>query len=320
MSWAHPLLLWLLAGLVGLAALSIWWRWWLRQRLARLGSPERVGVRRERLRLVLLWCGLAGTIAALAGPRWGSVVETRSATGADVVLLLDCSRSMMAEDLYPNRLEAARRKAQDLLRLAPGTRMALMPFAAVPVLRCPLTGDHQAIGEMLKDCSPDLFPAESGYQGTAIGTAVREALTVLGRQVERGQALVVMSDGADDNAESVRKAAEAAKAAGVPVLGLFLADPDKTAKLVLDGQEEVMTADRSSLELLAKETGGLCVNAVPDDRDVKALAEHLERSAAARPWEERRRTVASERFQWFLLPALLCLAAGALLPTRRRLP
>ncbi len=320
MSWAHPLVVWLLAGLVVLAGLSAWWQWWLRQRLARLGSPERVGVRRERLRLALLWLGLAGVLAALAGPRWGSVIETRSANGADVVLLVDCSRSMLAEDLYPNRLEVARRKAQDLLRLAPGTRMALMPFAAVPVLRCPLTGDHQAIGEMLKDCSPELFPAESGYQGTAIGAAAREALTILGRQVERGQAIVVMSDGADDNADSVRKAAEAAKAAGVPVLGLFLADPDKTAKLFLDGHEEVMTPDRTSLELLAKDTGGLCVNAVPDDRDVKALAEHLERSAAARPWEERRRTVASERFQWLLLPALLLLVAGATLPTRRRLP
>ncbi len=317
MSWAHPLLLWLLAGLLVLAGLAVWWQVWLRQRLARLGAPERIGIRRERLRLVLLWLGLAGVLTALAGPRWGSVTETRSANGADVVLLIDCSRSMLAEDLYPNRLEVARRKAQDLLRLAPGTRMALMPFAAVPVLRCPLTGDHQALGEMLKDCSPDLFPGD--YQGSAVGTGVREALTILGRQVERGQAVVVMSDGADDNTESVRKAAEAAKAAGVPVLGLFLADPDKTAKLVIDGHEEVMTADRSSLELLAKETGGLCVNAVPDDRDVKALAEHLERSASARPWEERRRMVASERFQWFLLPALLGLAAGALLPTRRKL-
>ena len=319
MSWAHPHLLWALAGLAALALIGAWWRARLRVRLASLGARERVGRRRERLRAGLLWLGLALTLIALAGPRWGAVTTTRTATGADVLLLIDCSRSMLADDLYPNRLEVARRKAQDLLRLSPGTRLALMPFAALPVLRCPLTGDHQALAEMLQDCSPDLFPAESGYQGTAIGRSVHEGLQVLGRQVERGQAVLIVSDGSDDDVEAVKKAAEEAKSAGVPVLGLFLGDPEKTVKMTIDGREEVMAADRSTLDTLASATGGICVNAVLDDRDVQALTEHLERSAAARPWEERHRLVASERFQWVLLPALLLLAAGALLPTRRAL-
>ena len=320
MSWAHPHLLWLLAAVAALAIVVGLWRLRLRLALAGLGAPERVGRVRERLRLVLLWSGLALVAVAIAGPRWGSVTTTRTASGADVLLLIDCSRSMMATDLYPNRLEVARRKAQDLLKRSPGTRLALMPFAALPVLRCPLTGDHDAIGEMLQDCTPDLFPAESGYQGTAIGLAVREGLQVLGRQVERGQAILVVSDGADDDKESVKRAAEAAKAAGVPVLGLFLGDPEKQVKLVLDGHEEVMDADRSSLDQLADATGGICVNAVLDERDVTALAEHLDRQAAARPWEERHRIVASERYQWALWPALILLAIGTLLPTRRRLP
>ena len=319
MTWAQPHLLWLLAALALAAGLSWWWRRHLAHRLASLGLPARVGQRREQLRLALLWLGLALVLVALAGPRWGAVTTTRTASGADVLLLVDCSRSMLADDLYPNRIEVARRKALDLLRLSPGTRLALMPFAALPVLRCPLTGDHEALGEMLQDCTPDLFPAESGYQGTAIGASVQEGLQVLGRQVERGQAVLIVSDGADDDAAAVKKAAEAAKAAGVPVLGLFLGDPEKTVKLTIDGKEEVMTADRSTLDLLAKETGGICVNAVLDDRDVQALAAHLERSAASRPWEERHRLVASERYQWVLLPGLVLLALGSFLPTRRRL-
>jgi len=319
MSWGHITWLWLLVAVVVLAGSGIWWRLAARRELVGLGAPVTVGRRREYLRMILLWLGLTAGVIALAGPRWGSVTETRTATGTDVVLVLDCSRSMLATDLYPTRMEAARRKSQDLLRLAPGTRMALMPFAALPVLRCPLTGDHQALGEMMQDCSPDLFPAESGYQGTAIGAAVAEALKILGGQGERGQAILVVSDGADDDLKAVQKAADSAKAAGVPVVGLFIGDPDKKVWLPIDGHDQVMTADRSTLEQLATATEGLCVNAVLDDRDVQTVAEFLATHTAQRPWEERRRMVASERFQWLLVPAILLLALGALLPTRRRM-
>jgi len=323
MSWGHALaflLLLVVAVLVGL-------RWWLAARLrrtqARVGAGEShltgsVGRRRERLRSVLLWSGLAFAVFALASPRWGAVEGTRSASGADVLIAIDCSRSMLADDLYPNRMEVARRKAQDLLRVAPELRLALMPFAALPVLRCPLTGDHQAIGEMLQDCSPELFPAESGYQGTAIGAAVREGLGVLGREVERGQAILVMSDGSDDDTEAVKSAGEAAKRAGIPVYGLFLGDTERTVKLVIDGKEEAMDSDRSTLDSMATTTGAISVNATTTDEDVRALTAHLTAHVAQRQWVENQRVVASERFRWFLVPAILLLSAGALLATRRK--
>ena len=323
MSWGFPGLLALLALVAVLAGLR--WGWAARRRRALAstgaGVPEltaSVGRRREGLRLVLLWSGLALATAALAAPRWGASEQTRSASGADVLIVLDCSRSMLATDLYPTRIATARRKALDLLRLAPETRLALMPFAAIPVLRCPLTGDHQALGEMLTDCSPDLFPAEAGYQGTAIGAAVREGLGVLGRQVERGQAILVMSDGADDDATAVKEAAEKAKAAGVPVYGLFLGDSERKVSLAIDGKDEVMTSDRTTLDTLATATGAISVNATTTGEDMQALASHIAGAVAQRPWEERRRVVASERYQWLLLPAILLLAAGALLPTRRK--
>lgn len=325
MSWGHPLLLLALAAVALLAALRWWWGTARRRALAPTGAglahlTTTVGRRRERLRATLLWLGLALGALALAGPRWGASEQTRQATGADLLLVLDCSRSMLASDLYPTRLEVARRKASDLLRLAPETRLALMPFAAVPVLRCPLTGDHQAIGTMLADCSPDLFPAGDGYQGTAIGAAVREGLGVLNRQVERGQAILVMSDGSDPDGAAVRQAAEAAKAAGVPVYGLFLGDTERRVSLAIDGRDEVMSADRSTLDGLATATGAISVNATTGDEDVQALLAHLSGAVAQRPWEERQRVVASERYLWLLLPAIALLAAGALLPTRRRTP
>lgn len=325
MSWGHPLLLLAVGAVAILAALRWWWGAARRRALAPTGAglahlTASVGRRRERLRAALLWLGLALGALALAAPRWGASEQTRQATGADLLLVLDCSRSMLAGDLYPTRLEVARRKAMDLLRLAPETRLALMPFAAVPVLRCPLTGDHQAVGAMLADCSPDLFPAGDGYQGTAIGAAVREGLGVLGRQVERGQAILVMSDGSDPDGAAVQQAAEAAKAAGVPVYGLFLGDTERRVSLSIDGRDEVMSADRSTLDGLATATGAISVNATTGDEDVQALLAHLGGAVAQRPWEERQRVVASERYLWLLLPAIALLAAGALLPTRRRTP
>jgi Ca-activated chloride channel family protein len=323
MSWGLPAAFLLLVALAALAALRWWWGNRVRRTQAGVGAgaphlTASVGRRRERLRAVLLWAGLGSACIALAAPRWGAAESTRSASGADVLIAIDCSRSMLADDLHPNRMEAARRKAMDLLRVAPELRLALMPFAALPVLRCPLTGDHQAIGEMLQDCSPELFPAEHGYQGTAIGAAVREGLGVLGREVERGQAILVMSDGSDEDAEAVKQAAEAAKKAGIPVYGLFLGDTERKVTLVIDGKQQAMDADRSTLDGLATATGAISVNATTTDEDVQALAAHIANSIAQRPWIERQRVVASERFRWFLIPAILLLTAGALLATRRK--
>ncbi len=323
MTWAFPWLWWSIPLLIALGSLSWWWRRRTMLALVSTGAgidehTPTVGRRRETMRWWLGWGGLLLALIALIGPRWGSSTETRSANGADVLLVIDCSRSMLATDLYPNRMEVARRKAQDLLKRSPGTRLALMPFAAVAALRCPLTGDHQAIAAMLDDCSPDLFPADAGYQGTSIGVAVREGLAVLNRQVERGQAILVMSDGSDEDLGSVSKAAEAAKAAGVPVYGLFLGDTERTVTLDIDGRSEVMSADRTTLDQLATTTGAISVNATTDDADVQALIQHIDGVVAKREWEERRRVVASERYQWFLAPAILLLAVASLLPTRRR--
>ena len=195
---------------------------------------------------------------------------------------------------------------------------ALMPFAAVPVLRCPLSGDHSAIESMLEDCTPALFPAENGYQGTAIGDAVQAGLKVLGKPTDRGQSIIIMSDGADDDKASVDAAAAAAKALGIPIYGLFFGDPEREVSIVIDGKEEVMRADRTTLDVLATATSGLCVNARSDPEDIRVIHDHMRTHVVQLPWEERRRIVQSERYQLVLLPAFLLIALGMLIPTRRR--
>lgn len=321
-TWSHPMLLGLLP-LVPLALLvQIAWRRRLHQQQRRLGlgDPDldrRHSRSREVLRQVLLTSGLALLIVTLAGPRWGASSATRSDRGANLIFLLDCSRSMLAEDLYPNRLDTARRKARDLLADSPEHRVALIPFAAVATLRTPLTGDHQAAQEMLEECGPDLFPAELGYQGTAIGAAVELALK-LQRDGDRGQAIIIFSDGSDPDQAAVESAAEAAFQAGVPVYGLFLGDPESSVSLTIDGQEQTMNADRASLDLLARRSGAISVNASVDEADIHQLRQHLAAHVKQAPWEEQRRIVQSERYRWFLLPALALISLAHFLPLCRR--
>jgi len=326
MSWAHPLLAIILPLCVAASfLLAALWSRRVRHRQRSIGTgvahlTTSVGRRRESWRSGLLWSGLLLLAVSMAGPRWGSESVEQHQSGADILLLMDCSRSMLTTDIYPTRIEAARRKALDLLEEAPELRIALMPFAAVPILRCPFTGDHAALEEILKDCSPDLFPVEDGLQGTAIGAGVTEGLNLLSHGAERGQAILIMSDGLDDDQESVEKAAKAAKDAGIPVFGLFFGDPAVTSTLTIDGQSQAMNPERQTLEKLADATGGICVTATRDDADVTALIARIEHSLKLGVWESHARIVASDRYQWPLGIGILLIVAGTLLPSRRREP
>ena len=166
-------------------------------------------------------------------------------------------------------------------------------------------------------------PCYVGDRAIGLGEAVEELTPLLRRVVSD----LMVSDvpvgcflsGGIDSSVIAAFMAETAKAAGVPVYGLFLGDTERTVTLAIDGRDEVMKAERATLDQLATGTGAISVNATTTDEDVRALVEHISAGVAQRPWEERQRVVASERYQWLLLPAILLLTAGALLPTRRRI-
>src|SRR6266516_785 len=152
MRFAHPQLLWLLAVTVSLLAWFLWWAWRKRQTLiaqfvqSRLLAQLTVGVSplRQKIRLALVVFAVACALLALARPQWGFDWEEAKQRGLDIVLAIDTSRSMLAEDVRPNRLSRARLAALDLMRLARSDRLALVPFAGTAFLQCPLTLDDQA--------------------------------------------------------------------------------------------------------------------------------------------------------------------------------
>jgi len=148
---------------------------------------------------------LAG--AALAGPRWGVVMQKSNANSLDVLMAVDTSRSMMAEDLAPNRMTRTRLAIQELLELGEGDRFGLIPFAGSAFLQCPLTVDQEALRQHVNLVNVDVIPEG----GTKIGEAIGEAMKAFAKhQQESHKVLVLFSDGEDHDDEAVEKAREAA--------------------------------------------------------------------------------------------------------------
>lgn len=323
-SLVHPewsgwvLAVWLaVVAAVGLARLRA-----RRRRRLLLGDAPTGG--RDGARDVLALLALLAIGVALLGPRLGTRSERLPASGVDVVLLLDVSRSMDARDVPPSRLDRARQAADALLSgLAPGDRAALAAFAARGVLVTPLSRDRAALRELLPSLDTRLVRPGS----SRLGKGVRRALEAFDPASERPRVLVVLSDGedadgtADDGRADVLRAGARVVAvatgreagATIPNQGLELRDRR--------GQVVVTRRDAARLAALAQATDG---ELLPSDRfgavDASRLVAAVRRDAAGASeegWIERR--VPAVRVAPFALLALLLLAHDAAPRLRRPL-
>ena len=152
MTFANPYLLWLLLVLTPAMIAFFWWSWRKRQMLAtqfiqaRLLPALTVGIStaRQKIRLTLAVLAVVCVIVALARPQWGFDWEEAKQRGLDIVVAIDTSKSMLAEDIAPNRLARAKLAALDLMQQAKSDRLGLVAFAGSAFLQCPLTVDDAA--------------------------------------------------------------------------------------------------------------------------------------------------------------------------------
>lgn len=266
---------------------------------------------------------------ALAQPQCGSTTELTKRRGIDVVVVLDASKSMLARDVQPSRLERAKLELTTLLDELKGDRVGLVVFAGDAFIQSPLTSDYSAVKLFLRAVDPEQMP-----QG---GSNIGEALT-LARQVlenaDRGakeRVVVLLSDGEDLMGE-VSEAIEGLKQAHVEVLAVGVGSEQGEPipvynrqgafvdyKKDSNGDTVITRLDRAGLTLIAEETGG----AFYYQPKGVAMAQVLERIDKMQKSElESRVTVHyDERFQEFGVPGLVLLVAGMLLPPswRRRL-
>jgi Ca-activated chloride channel family protein len=216
-TFARPLLLLLLLGL------PLWW-WWRVRRLARLpGAPlsdvrpatgpvERLWI--ARLPVTLRSLCIAAWIIAIAGPRLGSARAELRSEGISIVLAVDISSSMLAEDFSPaNRLDVARRTATDFVRARSSDRIGLVAFAGEALTQVPITTDYPVVEEAIRQLRVGILE-----DGTAIGTAIATAANRLRRAPGKSKVLVLLTDG-ENNRGTVdpRTAAQAAATFGIRI-------------------------------------------------------------------------------------------------------
>ncbi|MDR2761567.1 MAG: VWA domain-containing protein [Planctomycetaceae bacterium] len=201
---------------------------------------------------------------AAACPMFGEYFENVSRKGCDVFVLLDVSRSMLAEDVSPNRLERAKSAIRDLLDNVVGDRVGLLAFAGKPIIKVPLTTDRGFYIEVLNDINTSSAP--SG--GTAIGDAIRRALIAMPTDTERDQAIVLITDGEDHESMPIDAARDAA-AQNVKILAIGLGDPVEGGRIPIKDEKGNLTflkynnqeiwskVDEKTLKEIAEITNGI---------------------------------------------------------------
>jgi len=321
--WGNPPVLLSLAGLPLLAWLLI------RAGRGRSADAARFADARMLIRLmpasstgrpwlkgIAVLAGLACLLVAGARPRFGVALEEISQPAADVVVLLDVSRSMLAEDVPPNRLEAAKAGIRSLLDQSRGDRVGLIAFAGKPVLRAPLTTDGGFVREVLEDIDTQSAPRG----GTRIGDAILLGLETMPPEGKRDQAIVLITDGEDHGSRleaAIRQAADrnvriSTVAFGDPRTGARVPQADESGRrgyLRYEGQEVWSKADEGLLRRIAAQTGGGFVTAGSGGYHRGPAWGEFLGSLQREEIHQQRRVRYPEQFQWFLGAGILILLA-----------
>ncbi len=256
-----------------------------------------------------LWFGLAFGIVALARPQWGRVEEPVFDQSREIVIALDLSRSMLAPDVRPSRLERARLLIQGLLDGLRGERVGLVVFAGTAFLQVPLSADYEVLNEFLPSLNPAFMPV-GGTDYEAMLHAVLEAFSASGTA---DRYLIVLSDG-ESTTEGWQGLVDDLKKKNIRVIGLGVGTaqgafiPDEGGSYVKDERGAVVLSklNSSTLQELATTTNGVYTDASAWV-DLGALLKQTVASGRRGEFKERTEIRHLERFQWALAPALLCL-------------
>ena len=343
MQFENSQMLWLVPLTLPLLIAFLWWGWRQRLRLtaqfvrSRLLAHLTVGVSRTRqkIRLALLAAAVAAVLVALARPQWGFTWEETRQYGLDVLVAVDTSRSMLAQDVAPNRLTRAKLAALDLMRLAKSDRLGLIVFAGSAFLQCPLTLDDDAFRQSVNILDPGIIPEG----GTDLTEAIETARTSVKNEGEASRPVLVLLTDGEDHAGGAVKAAEQAAAAGIHVFTVGIGTPDGDllrqpagkagGDYIKDPDGHVVKSrlNEPLLQEIATAGGGFYLRLsgakTMDTLYEQGLAPLLPQ---VRAWRSEGKPVPAikiaprpkERFQWPLALAVLLLLVEFFLPDRKR--
>jgi len=248
---------------------------------------------------------------AMAQPQWGYRWEEIHQKGVDIVIALDISNSMLAEDIKPNRLKRAQHKINDLLSMLEGDRIGLVVFAGSAFVQLPLTLDYSAARLFLSAIDTDLI----SNQGTALGQAIQTSMKAFNLKEKTSKVILLITDGEDQTGRGLA-VAKLAEAEGIRIYTIGIGSdtgapiPNRGArggfKKDSKGQVVMTKLDETTLQKIALKTNGAYVRSVTGDMDLKKIyLENILQKVEKREFKAERRKIWQERFQWFIFLGLI---------------
>ena len=315
------------------------WCFWRKARTLRiLASNEMlkkintsVSLKKQILKALLLITAFVSIVTALTEPKWNPQTQQIKRKGRDVAILLDTSRSMLAEDIKPSRLERSKIAISDLLETLQGDRVAIVTFAGNSTIKCPLTQDYSFIRMVLADISTE----STSRGGTMIGDSIRKAAQeVFDNQSREYKDIILITDGEEHKGyESFAiQAAEKAATEGVRIIAIGLGDEDQGSRIPItgpDGQQtflqykgqEVWSKVDGDLlrEIVYATGGGKYLSVEPGTTlDLGEIYEDLIASAEKRELESATMMTYDEKFQIFVALGIGLIIFEALISERKK--
>jgi Ca-activated chloride channel family protein len=276
------------------------------------------------LKAMCILGAVASLIIALMQPQWGKRWQDVPRRGRDLMILLDVSRSMLVEDIAPNRLERAKSNIKDLVQIlnrGGGHRIGLVAFAGRASLQCPLTLDYAFFLQKLNAVGPDTV----GRGGTLIGDAIRQALHGFGTLAHNYKDMILITDG-EDHESFPLEAAQAAAEQNISIYTIGIGDPNSGSRIPVqnaqgertyvryDGQMVRSRMREDLLLQIAERTSGAYVPAGIRSMELDRIYTDYIAPKARRHLDVAAREQYVHRFQWFILFGLLLLGIEICLP------
>jgi len=268
-------------------------------------SPNQ-SVFKSVLKVVVLCGAFACFSLALVNPKIGTKLETVRSQGVDIVFAVDVSKSMLAEDIKPNRLEKSKQLVREIINSLASDRIGIIAYAGKAFPQLPITTDYAAAKMFLGSMNTDMMSS----QGTAIHEAIQLATTYYDDEEQTNRVLIIISDGEDHGGEAVDIAEEASDQ-GIKILTIGVGDvkggpiPIKRNGIVLNykkdknGETVITRLDEAILKEIAEETNGVYING-SNTADVVESIKDVLNSMDKKEFESKQIADFKDQFQWFL--------------------
>lgn len=315
--------------------IALFYVWVLRRReslMERFAQKSMLGgitpsfsIARKIWKIVLIGTAFALCLFALARPQWGFEWREVKKTGIDMLIAIDVSKSMLARDVKPNRLERSKFAVKDLVKKLNGDRIGLIAFAGSAFLQCPLTIDYNGFLLALDDLSVETIPRP----GTSISGTIKEAMGTLRGADKKFKVLIIITDGEELEGDAMRAASEAAQA-GVRIYCVGVGTQEGDLIPVIDergerayladkyGQAVKTRLNEDLLKKIAVATGGTYVRATQNDFGLTLIYDKSVSKLEKHEIESKMKKHYQERYQIFLGIAVVLLLIEPLFSEKKR--